>query len=663
MRNKPGNPRKNPRKNPLKPMKLFPRNLTARADAVVLGNPVTSRPESAVENCWPGLEFDQRNLDKAFLAGLVLEYHDERATIVREVDPKGPAGKFLSARDIEKGVYVAFVQGNMLERNADTKPKQQVFSFVPPAALENWRVVRDFEPGPVAIALCDKTVYDLVLANFYPIDAIAELFRRRVDRREGDFLLLFGTRAHYLTEDGVIDPALIPPGNLTRSMCSPWQYDFTDCGCFFWASNKPDMVSSADQPLQILNFQRKDRSKDAARQPTDWLLKDQGGWDDVNMRGHVDIINHFDDLKFVIAGREMDDYAPSTLKPSSQRLLSRREIIERLNVLATVEHALCVEYLYAYYSLKLSPRSVPRREPWQEPLRPTRESATDARIFTAADETLRVAIDEMRHFRWVNEMLIEFEQPWVLGRAKVIGIDFPGQEGFKEPFRLVPLTARQLDWFIKVEKASPHHEDPGTLDGMYTLILRSIELGADFARDKDERDRLAQFVQMIIAEGNDHFHRFTRVKAALDGLPESAYLRVTAGPKQAAAGSPERMLQDTADASYAVLLHAFDFVFRQRKDQRGELLEAARRGMYNIDAACRQLSERHVGAPFTLPDLPPAEPTPALRKRGAESVGDPLRPQLQRLRQSGHADLAMLADRMDSMLSELTSTLDAAKTA
>ena len=64
--------------NPLKPFKLFPRNLTARADAVVRGNPVNSRPESGVENSWPGLEFDHRNLEKVFFPGLVFEYQDER---------------------------------------------------------------------------------------------------------------------------------------------------------------------------------------------------------------------------------------------------------------------------------------------------------------------------------------------------------------------------------------------------------------------------------------------------------------------------------------------------------------------------------------------------------------------------------------------------------
>src|SRR5712671_3428342 len=226
--------------------------------------------------------------------------------------PKSPAAKHYKKSDIAKGVYLAFAQGNVIERPKSPKPVQRVFSFAPPAAMENWRVVHDFEPGPVAVALCNAKIYNLVLANEYSIDDMTAPFSTRKNRREGDFVVLFGHLARYLTEDGVIDPALVPAGHLTRSMCSPWQYDFTDCGCFFWASNKPDMVASADQPLQILNFQRKNRAADAARQPTDWLLKDQAFWDGVNMLGHVDLIQHFDKLKFVIAGQETDDYVPVT---------------------------------------------------------------------------------------------------------------------------------------------------------------------------------------------------------------------------------------------------------------------------------------------------------------------------------------------------------------
>src|SRR5947209_2202598 len=54
--------------------KIFPRNLTARAGYLVPGNPVVTRPEDAVANCFPGLEVDIRNLDRRFFPGLVFEF-------------------------------------------------------------------------------------------------------------------------------------------------------------------------------------------------------------------------------------------------------------------------------------------------------------------------------------------------------------------------------------------------------------------------------------------------------------------------------------------------------------------------------------------------------------------------------------------------------------
>ena len=61
---------------------IFPRNLTARAAYLVPGNPVITRPEDAVANCYPGLELDVRNLDRRFFPGLVFEFiarHDPSA--------------------------------------------------------------------------------------------------------------------------------------------------------------------------------------------------------------------------------------------------------------------------------------------------------------------------------------------------------------------------------------------------------------------------------------------------------------------------------------------------------------------------------------------------------------------------------------------------------
>jgi hypothetical protein len=294
------------------------------------------------------------------------------------------------------------------------------------------------------------------------------------------------------------------------------------------------------------------------------------------------------------------------------------------------------------------------------------EGSTEARLFTAGDEILRVAIDEMRHFRWVNEMLLELGEHWVLDRATVIGIDFPEQKGFNQPFVLSPLTGEQLDWFIKVEKASPNHANPATIDGMYTHILLSIQQGGEFASDPAKRERLGAFVKMIIDEGVDHYARFVRVKNALDGMKENEYLRVTSAPKRAAAASKTKILQDVADGSYAVVLQALDYVFQQDTEQRGELLEAARRAMYNLDAACRSLSELGTGALFTLsvPDgsalAGPAAAAVAASPSTAHEVGDPLRPPLERLRTAKDPGLSQMANRMEAKLAEMITGLAAA---
>src|SRR3954454_19108339 len=54
--------------------KIIPRNLTARAAYRVPGNPASTRLESGVGNCYPGLEFDHRNLDRRFFPGLLFEF-------------------------------------------------------------------------------------------------------------------------------------------------------------------------------------------------------------------------------------------------------------------------------------------------------------------------------------------------------------------------------------------------------------------------------------------------------------------------------------------------------------------------------------------------------------------------------------------------------------
>lgn len=225
----------------LKKYKIFARNLTARADHIVRGNPITSRPEDGVENCFPGLEFDQRNLDKAFFPGLLFELHHSGGVILREFHPDSPASKFFTSDDINKGIFLIFLQGFFTSHLKGATPQRDIYQLGYPAGLDAWRIIRDVEPGEIAIALCDRTVYERMVHTPLDIDetvntdTFGKWAENRTNRTEsspgvGTFTLLFDNRAIYLTSEGVIDPQYITPGDLTRSLCSPWQYDFADCG-------------------------------------------------------------------------------------------------------------------------------------------------------------------------------------------------------------------------------------------------------------------------------------------------------------------------------------------------------------------------------------------------------------------------------------------------
>ena len=41
----------------------------------------------------------------------------------------------------------------------------------------------------------------------------------------------------------MIDEELARPGELTQSLCSPWQNDYRSAACYYWAASRPDYVN------------------------------------------------------------------------------------------------------------------------------------------------------------------------------------------------------------------------------------------------------------------------------------------------------------------------------------------------------------------------------------------------------------------------------------
>ena len=55
-------------------------------------------------------------------------------------------------------------------------------------------------------------------------------------------------RSFFEGDTAVISHELAQPGELTQGLCSPWQNDFRECSCYYWASARPDFVNVEPGP-------------------------------------------------------------------------------------------------------------------------------------------------------------------------------------------------------------------------------------------------------------------------------------------------------------------------------------------------------------------------------------------------------------------------------
>ncbi len=569
---------------PIRP--VLPRNLTARADHLVAGNPMTARPESGVGNAHPGLEFDVRVLDRHFLPGLVFDFQYGAGAKLRALKlAENPALPALTEDDLKQDLFLLLVKARFGKEPA----KDEVASL---AGVDGYLVLRkiiDLEPGTRTVVVGPLPASQSDRDRLAGIQTALEENAALPALQRGDggglvYAIVTGTRDSFLTPDGVIDPDLIPPGELTQNLCSPWQWDFADCYCYYWASSKPDIVVGITGDAQVLNFQRDRTLPEPARPastPAEWMAGNMS---------ETDLIMNWETLPIVTSDREgVVPRKPEWPLIDPDQIMTLDQIAHELAGLARLEHALCVEYLFAKYSI-----AAPARPPGR-----WRRGAL--RRYQARAEIFGIAVDEMRHFRWVNEMLRMLGCPPVITRAEVIGQDL------RRNFALRALQPDVLDQFIAIEAPSSiYNDDPQQLDGMYTRILVSLHHIA-MPQQEDLRFRLKQLVKTIIDEGDDHWDRFRRVKAHLAGQKPAAYLNKIA-PPGSPAPEPWNGVQDLCDAHYLLLLQVLFITFMLGRMSRGRWLDLSHLAMFALDSAASFLVQNGYGPRFASPDWPNGYP-------------------------------------------------------
>ena len=529
-------------------VKVIPRNLTALADVTVSGNPFNTRLESGVDNCYPGLEFDKRNLEKRFFPGLLFEFHRGDGAILREATPNYD----IESKDFDDIIYLVGLAGNF-----GFDPIMSFHDARQESGLDTWRKVSDLLPGNVAVILSHQKNLDFnsqLQTDFNNASGTSAVLRRDEDRKLV-YAIYVSKRSHYLDTNGVIDPDTYRPGELTQSLCVPWQYDFRDCGCWYWASNKPDVVTSEDSRDKDVNFMRDLRGKNYDQpdltNPTNRFYREM----DYNQ-----MMSNWTDLQIVVDDQEGNSFEPEH-SPVGSKLLGIEEIITELTRLAGVEHALCIEYLYSYYSLDF-PESKPTEN----------SSNNETRIFQAANTILSIAIDEMRHLRWVNQVLKLFQKndysPVLLRAESISG-------RLNHNFSLLPLTPQVLNNFVEIE--APSRRETDGLDGMYVRILNSIRNLSP--QSFEHIQEAAEIIKLIIDEGEDHYTRFSRIQNLLDPVPTNQWLRITSEAIEA--DTEEGIaLQNLSDLFYTIMIQSLRVAYIS--EESSEIIKAARSSMNSL---------------------------------------------------------------------------------
>jgi hypothetical protein len=226
--------------------KIEAKNLSAQLQFRALGNPPSTLPNSAISNCCPGLEMDFRNAWKRIFVGIELH---ESSNFVVKVDPSAP-----ELHELANNYQLMKVQGVPVMATA-TGPLIPDGPNVPLPDSDGDDALIPLEWSNVLAGVIYNSAGKLVECEFQSMDPPVRN-------------LAFNLRVRNFFENAVIARDLLKPGELTQSLCSPWQNDYRECGCFYWAASRPDYVNvelSEDGNSIGHNWMQRDRTPETAK--------------------------------------------------------------------------------------------------------------------------------------------------------------------------------------------------------------------------------------------------------------------------------------------------------------------------------------------------------------------------------------------------------------
>jgi hypothetical protein len=279
---------------------LTPGNLAAQLHHRGEGNPVSVLAKSAISNCFPGLEFDFRNFWRRAFEEIVLL---ENSNLVIGPAKTPLMGCRLLRVDIQK------IDGKKIDV-ATIDPSKIDFSKVNLKKTDGRNVT-------VPVTGPDVTSGSLTFMEWS--NALADVLQKQGQRilcvftakPSADQVLfdeakvpmvakILTVRKLFDDDSAAVADGAVEPGDLTQGLCAPWQNDYRECACFYWAASRPDYVNV-------------EAWSDGLSRGDNWLAKERTGTYVVDDRIDSRLVSYDDlfqsweeHLRFIIGGRDAD---------------------------------------------------------------------------------------------------------------------------------------------------------------------------------------------------------------------------------------------------------------------------------------------------------------------------------------------------------------------
>jgi hypothetical protein len=277
---------------PLEGYGLTPRNLTAQLLYRGRGNPLNTHMASSVGNVCPGLELDFRSVWKRSFEGITLVEHDNFV-----VDADG------DHHDLKEHRLLTI----QLPHIEDEWPV--VTQAIGPTADGSYVMPLGTGDNPDAVVTLE---WSNTLSHIWKYQGqylTCRFTRERMPNRqvlanipkEETITRKLKVRDFFEAGTTVINEELATPGELTQGLCSPWQNDFRECACYYWATSRPDYVNV-------------EPADNGGSRGDNWMQKQRTGqyvvddYKDNRLINYQELFTQWEELlKFQIGGRDVPD--------------------------------------------------------------------------------------------------------------------------------------------------------------------------------------------------------------------------------------------------------------------------------------------------------------------------------------------------------------------